>query len=412
MYAVIKTGGKQYRVAPNDIIDIEKINGDPGQVVEFTTVLMLAGDGEAQIGAPTVTGVTVAGEMVKQGRGDKVIIFKKRRRHNYRRKKGHRQELSTVRITEILTGGARAANAVAQDLESKPNRRAQRDAAQALVQGQPGGTAAQLGTTPGSMPGGQAAGSTKASSGAGAKVAKSGGEAAAKAIPANPAAAKASAGQAGSGAGAGRAFTLLSAPDGSADDLTLLSGVGPKINDTLHAHGIYHFWQIAAMTDTDIAQVEKDLAFPGRVGREEWVAQAKELMAGQAPRAKVDRDRVTSGAVATDKFVRLSSPQGPADDLTLLSGIGPKINDTLHEHGIYHFWQIAAMVDGDIAEVEKDLAFPGRIGREEWVAQAKELMAGKAPRAKVDRERQAAGCGLYHAGQTLQDHLGEKGRTT
>ena len=228
MYAVIKTGGKQYRVAPNDIIDIEKINGDPGQVVEFTSVLMLAGDGSPQIGTPTVSGVTVAGEVVEQGRGDKVIIFKKRRRHNYRRKKGHRQELSTVRITEILTGGKRAAHAVSQDLAAKPNRRAQRDAAQALVQGQPGGTAAKLGTTPESIAAGKTAGMS-------AKPAKSAsGAAAAKAPVEKAPAAKPAAVLAGAGAGSGRVFSLLKAPDGSADDLTLLSGTDGSVLSRHH----------------------------------------------------------------------------------------------------------------------------------------------------------------------------------
>jgi large subunit ribosomal protein L21 len=101
MYAVIKTGGKQYRVAPQDIIEIEKIAGDAGAAVEFGEVLMIAGEGAPKIGAPLIAGAKVTGEVVRQGRGEKVIIFKKRRRHTYRRKKGHRQELTTVRITGI-----------------------------------------------------------------------------------------------------------------------------------------------------------------------------------------------------------------------------------------------------------------------------------------------------------------------
>jgi large subunit ribosomal protein L21 len=101
MHAVIKTGGKQYRVAANDVIEIEKLSGKVGDWVQFSDVLMVDG----QIGKPLVKGASVAAEIEEQGRGDKVIIFKKRRRHNYRRKKGHRQELTTVRITEILTDG-------------------------------------------------------------------------------------------------------------------------------------------------------------------------------------------------------------------------------------------------------------------------------------------------------------------
>jgi large subunit ribosomal protein L21 len=106
MYAVIKTGGKQYRVAAQDIIEIEKLTGEPGTKVEFDEVLMVGslpgeGGGEPRFGAPTVSGVKVTAEVVRQGRGEKVIIFKKRRRHTFRRKKGHRQELTTVRITAI-----------------------------------------------------------------------------------------------------------------------------------------------------------------------------------------------------------------------------------------------------------------------------------------------------------------------
>jgi len=101
MHAVIKTGGKQYRVAANDVIEIEKLSGKVGDWVQFSDVLMVDG----KIGKPTVKGASVAAEIEEQGRGDKIVIFKKRRRHNYRRKKGHRQELTTVRITEILTDG-------------------------------------------------------------------------------------------------------------------------------------------------------------------------------------------------------------------------------------------------------------------------------------------------------------------
>jgi large subunit ribosomal protein L21 len=103
MYAVIKTGGKQYRVAAQDIIEIEKLTGDIGATVEFAEVLMVGGEsgGEPRFGAPTVSGAKVTAEVVRQGRGEKVIIFKKRRRHTFRRKKGHRQELTTVRITAI-----------------------------------------------------------------------------------------------------------------------------------------------------------------------------------------------------------------------------------------------------------------------------------------------------------------------
>src|SRR4051794_7284350 len=105
MFAVIRTGGKQYRVAAEDVINIEKVAGDPGEIVQFGEVLLLGGD-NVTVGAPTVAGASVAAEVLEQGRGPKVIAFKKRRRKNSRRKRGHRQEFTMVRVTEILTDGA------------------------------------------------------------------------------------------------------------------------------------------------------------------------------------------------------------------------------------------------------------------------------------------------------------------
>jgi large subunit ribosomal protein L21 len=102
MYAVIKTGGKQYRVAADEVVTIEKVAGDAGAMVEFTEVLMLAGSAEPKFGKPTISGAKVTAEVVEQGRARKVIAFKKRRRKNSRRKRGHRQEQTTVRIKEII----------------------------------------------------------------------------------------------------------------------------------------------------------------------------------------------------------------------------------------------------------------------------------------------------------------------
>ena len=101
MYAVIKTGGKQYRVAADDVLKIEKIAGDAGSQVNFDQVLMVGGEGAPKVGTPFISGAKVSAEVVEQGRGPKVIAFKKRRRKNSRRKRGHRQELTTVKITGI-----------------------------------------------------------------------------------------------------------------------------------------------------------------------------------------------------------------------------------------------------------------------------------------------------------------------
>jgi len=119
MFAVIKTGGKQYRVAADDLLQVEKIKGEPGEIIQFGEVLVVGGD-TATLGTPTVEGASVAAEVVEQGRGPKVIAFKKRRRKNSRRKRGHRQEFTLVRITEILTGGAKPSKAAAPKRARKP----------------------------------------------------------------------------------------------------------------------------------------------------------------------------------------------------------------------------------------------------------------------------------------------------
>lgn len=106
MFAVIKTGGKQYRVAANDVLKVNLLVANAGDMVSFSEVLMVGEGATASIGAPTVAGATVTAEVVEQGRAKKVIAFKKRRRQNSKRTRGHRQHLTTVRIAEILTAGA------------------------------------------------------------------------------------------------------------------------------------------------------------------------------------------------------------------------------------------------------------------------------------------------------------------
>jgi len=105
MFAVIKTGGKQYKVAKDDVIVVEKLNGEAGEVVAFDSVLMVGEGADTKAGAPFIEGVCVAGEVIEQTRGDKILVFKKKRRQNYRRTAGHRQDLTVVRITDILTDG-------------------------------------------------------------------------------------------------------------------------------------------------------------------------------------------------------------------------------------------------------------------------------------------------------------------
>jgi large subunit ribosomal protein L21 len=119
MFAVIKTGGKQYRVAADDVIKIDKIKGEPGQIVELAEVLVVGGD-SVMLGTPAVAGAMVAAEVLEQGRGGKVIAFKKRRRKNSRRKRGHRQEFTLLRITEILTDGQKPSKTARPRPERKP----------------------------------------------------------------------------------------------------------------------------------------------------------------------------------------------------------------------------------------------------------------------------------------------------
>ena len=124
MFAVIRTGGKQYRVAAEDVIRVDRVNGNLGEIVEFGEVLVLGGD-TPQLGTPTVSGATVAGEVLQHTRSDKVIAFKKRRRKNSRRKRGYRHEFSVVRITEILTGGAKPSKTAAPRPKREPKAEAQ-----------------------------------------------------------------------------------------------------------------------------------------------------------------------------------------------------------------------------------------------------------------------------------------------
>ena len=129
MFAVIRTGGKQYRVAPNDIIEVEKIAGRPGDIVELAEVILLGGEGGPKTGSPTIAGALVAAEVIEQKRADKIVVFKKKRRKNYRRKKGHRQALTALRITEILTDGKKPSKAAPKPepkkAETKPQAKAE-----------------------------------------------------------------------------------------------------------------------------------------------------------------------------------------------------------------------------------------------------------------------------------------------
>ena len=212
MFAVLKTGGKQYKVQSGDMLRVEKLAADAGETVQFNDVLMIGGDAPV-IGAPFVDGAAVQAEVVDQIKGDKVINFvKRRRKHGSQRTRGHRQQLTLLRVTEILSGGADASGVKA-----------------AIGAGTPGAAAAT---------------DTKA--------------------PAKP---------------ASKPAKTAAAPAG-ADDLKKLSGVGPALEKKLHAAGVTSLAQIAAWTDADVAEMDEKLSFKGRIEREGWIEQAKELAKG------------------------------------------------------------------------------------------------------------------------------------
>lgn len=174
----------------------------------------------------------------------------------------------------------------------------------------------------------------------------------------------------GGGAAAAAAVTatatlkFLDAPNGEPDDLKKILGIGSVIEEQLHELGVYHYSQIAEFSDEDVANINSHLNFPGRIERDEWIAQAQELMQGGEGR----------------KLKYLDGPDGDADDLKLISGVGPVLEDKLNELGIYHFWQIAKFEQKDIDLVNDAMAFPGRIERDEWIAQAQNLADGGEPK--------------------------------
>ncbi|MEM8687674.1 MAG: helix-hairpin-helix domain-containing protein, partial [Pseudomonadota bacterium] len=182
--------------------------------------------------------------------------------------------------------------------------------------------------------------------------------------------------------------------DNERDDLSLIAGIGPTIANELNGLGIQSFRQLAELSDDEAERVNEQTGFPGRVEREEWREQARELMEGKPPRAKVDQEQLAAAEAAPDPEPEPDPVPAPAppppDDLALISGIGPAIAKSLNEYGITTFQQIAALEGEEVGRVNDHVGFPGRIEREEWREQAKELMEGKPPRAKADRQAKAA----------------------
>ncbi len=215
MFAVLKTGGKQYRVQSGDVLKVEKLAAAAGETVQFNDVLMVG----ATVGTPLVDGAGVQAEVIDQIKGEKVINFvRRRRKHSSKRTKGHRQSLTLLKVTTILEKGAEKSG-------------------------------------------------VKAAMGAGSAVAVAEAPAQEPAKKAAPKKAKA------------EPKAEAPAPEGGDDDLKRLSGVGPALEKKLHAAGVTSFAQIAAWGPDEIAEFDEKLSFKGRIEREGWVDQAKTLAA-------------------------------------------------------------------------------------------------------------------------------------
>ena len=175
----------------------------------------------------------------------------------------------------------------------------------------------------------------------------------------------------------------LSTPrNGQADDLKRIKGIGPVIEGTLNEEGVYHFQQIADFTPDNVKWVDKNVAIPGRVHRDDWIGQAKALLANREydgyAKDTAGIDDPSLPPVTDDmRPAKLAQPiAGKPDDLKRISGIGPVIERTLNQEGIYHFQQIADFTPDNVNWVDRHISFPGRITREEWIRQAKGLALG------------------------------------
>jgi large subunit ribosomal protein L21 len=214
MYAVIATGGKQYKVAAGDIIRIEKLPESSGDEVQFDQVLLVSDGDDVNIGAPYIEGGSVSAKIQAHGRGKKIEIIKFKRRKHHRKQMGHRQSFTEVEITGISVGGK--TQKAASKPAATPAPKAKDKPATAPATEKPAETAATE-------------------------------------------------------------IKFSDGPNGEADDLKKILGVGPKLEEQLNSLGIYHFSQIMAFTAEDIVMVDEKLNFKGRIERDDWIGQAEIL---------------------------------------------------------------------------------------------------------------------------------------
>jgi len=205
MYAVVKTGGKQYRVSPGDTLRVETLSADEGDEVTLDQVLMMGEGGSVTIGSPLIENASVTAKVLRNGRGKKVEIIKFKRRKHHQKRTGHRQNFTEIEIIGMSGAGVSASAPAKKAAPAKKEEAA----------------AAPTGTV-----------------------------------------------------------KFMDAPDGEKDDLKKILGVGPVLEKALNGLGIYHFRQVAAFTAKDIEAVENETNFPGRIERDDWIAQAKTLAEG------------------------------------------------------------------------------------------------------------------------------------
>ncbi len=239
MFAVLKTGGKQYRVQAGDLLRVERIAAQAGETVQFNDILMIGGDSPV-IGTPMIDGAGVQAEVIDQVKADKVIHYvKRRRKHSSQRTKGHRQKLTLLRVTDILASGADGTGVKA-----------------AIGTGSVSGFAVEAAAPAPAKPAPKAKVAPKAKAEKAPKA-----EAAAEVEGTRP------------------ANLLTEARDGKPDNLKKISGVGPKLESLLHENGVFHFDQIAAWTAPEIAYMDDKLSFKGRIERDGWTQQAQQFAA-------------------------------------------------------------------------------------------------------------------------------------
>ena len=226
MYAVIKTGGKQYRVSPGDKLRVESLDADEGESINMDQVLMVGEGADVSVGNPLISDAVVSARVLSHGRGKKIEVIKFRRRKHYRRQMGHRQNYTEIEIVSV--NGVTAPEAGKETSAKKASTKA-----------------------PAADKSSSAASKKAAATGAAATVAV-----------------------------AAASLKFLDAPNGEPDDLKRILGIGPVLEEKLNDMGIYHFSQVAEFTASDIENINTHLNFPGRIERDEWIPQAQELMQG------------------------------------------------------------------------------------------------------------------------------------